>query len=206
MIYPEGGKFTMKILRHLVVAATAALLALASVSPREALAQIGVEINVTVAPPPRRVEVQYPSPGAEYVWHRGDWVYNPERGEYLWHPGHWVVRPDAEHTVWFPGDWVNFQGGWRYVPGHWRTPTEGPAPDYMKLVEVVKEPPTLQVESVPAPISGYAWDRGHWAWDGAGYRWVRGHWLIIPHEYHYWQPGHWYRSGNYYFFHNGFWH
>src|SRR5580692_8313087 len=151
----KGGKFTMKVLRHLI-AATAALLAVASVAPTVAHAQIGVEINVTVPPPARRVEVQYPSPGAEYVWHRGDWVYNPERGEYLWHPGRWVPRPDAEHTVWFPGDWVNFQGAWRYVPGHWRTPAEGPPPDYIKLVDVIKEPPTLQSEATPAPVAGYA--------------------------------------------------
>jgi WXXGXW repeat (2 copies) len=198
----------MKVMRHLVtaLAVTAATVALASFAPTVAQAQIGVEVNITAAPPPRKVEVQYASPGAEYVWHRGDWVYNPERGEYLWHPGHWVIRPDAEHSVWFPGDWVNFAGGWRYVTGHWRTPSEGPPPDYAKLVEVIKEPPTLQVEATPAPLAGYAWDRGHWAWDGAGYRWVRGHWLITPKEFHYWQPGHWYHSGTYYFFHPGFWH
>jgi hypothetical protein len=194
----------MKILRHLI-AATAAVLAIASVAPTEARAQMGVEVNITAAPPPRRVEVPYASPGAAYVWHRGDWVYNPERGEHMWHPGHWVLPPDAQHTVWFPGDWVNFQGAYRYVPGHWRTPAEAPPPDYIKLVEVVKEPPTLRAEATPVAPAGYAWDRGHWAWDGAGFRWVPGHWLIVPHEYHFWQPGHWYRSGNYFFFHNGFW-
>jgi hypothetical protein len=195
----------MKILRHLI-AATAAFLALGSVSPTVALAQIGVEVTITQKPPERRVEVPYPSPGADYVWQRGDWVYNPERGEYVWHPGRWVVRPDAQHTVWFPGEWVFFQNAYRYVPGHWRTAAEGPPADYIKLVEVVKEPPTLQWEPTPAPAPGYAWNRGHWAWDGAGYRWVRGHWLIMPHEYHYWQPGHWYHSGPYFFFQSGFWH
>jgi hypothetical protein len=195
----------MKALRHLLTA-TAAVLALAGVQPTVAHAQINAEINITIAPPARKVEVQYASPGADYVWHRGDWVYNPEIGNYVWHPGHWVIRPDAEHTVWHPGDWVNFQGGWRYVPGHWRTVAEGPAPEYIKLVDVRKEPPILQVEAVPAPLANYSWNRGHWAWDGNDYRWVRGNWLINPHEYTHWQSGHWYHSGVNYFFQNGYWH
>jgi hypothetical protein len=196
----------MKALRHFV-AATAAVLALANVGPTTvAHAQMGVEINVTTAPPARKVEVQYPAPGANYAWHRGDWVWCPEHGEWIWHPGHWVIHPDAQHTVWFPGDWVNFEGAWRYVPGHWRTPAEGAPPDYVKLVAVTKPPPVLQVESTPAPVAGYAWDRGHWAWDGVDYRWVGGHWLHAPREYHYWQPGHWYVHNNYYFFHAGYWH
>jgi hypothetical protein len=195
----------MKVLRHLIHAA-AAVLAIAAVEPTVAHAQINAEINITVAPPARKVEVQYASPGAEYVWHRGDWVYNGEIGKFIWHPGHWVMRPDETHTVWFPGDWVNFAGGWRYVPGHWRTAAEGAPPDYIKLVEVVKPPPALIVEQTPAPLAGYAWDRGHWAWDGVDYRWVRGHWLHANGEYLHWQPGHWYQSGNYWFYHNGYWH
>ena len=95
----------MKVLRHLITA-TAAVLALAAVEPTTANAQIGAEIVITAAPPARKVEVQYPSPGANYAWHRGDWVYNPEIGSYVWHAGHWVIHPDATHTVWAPGDWV----------------------------------------------------------------------------------------------------
>jgi len=195
----------MKVLRH-VVTAIAASLALASVQPTVASAQVNAEINITVAPPARKVEVEYPSPGADYVWHRGDWVYNAENGKWVWHAGHWVIRPDATHTIWHPGDWVNFGGGWRYVPGHWRTAAEGPAPDYVKLVEVTKAPPALIVEATPVPVAGYSWDRGHWSWDGIEYRWVRGHWLHNAPEYVHWQSGHWYQSGNYWFFHNGFWH
>jgi WXXGXW repeat (2 copies) len=195
----------MKVLRHLITA-TAAVLALAAVDPSPASAQIGAEIVITAAPPARKVEVQYAAPGANYAWHRGDWVYNPEIGSYVWHAGHWVIHPDATHTVWAAGDWVNFQGSWRYVPGHWRTVAEGPAPEPIKLVEVVKQPPVLQVESVPVALAGYSWDRGHWAWDGVDFRWVGGHWLHNPVEYHHWQSGHWYLSGSHWFFHNGYWH
>jgi hypothetical protein len=195
----------MKVLRHLITA-TAAVLAIAGVEPTVANAQVNAEFTITVAPPARKVEVQYAAPGPNYAWHRGDWVYNPEIGSYVWHAGHWVIHPDATHTVWSPGDWVNFQGGWRYVPGHWRTVAEGPAPDYIKLVEVVKPPPALVYESVPAPLAGYSWDRGHWSWDGLDYRWVHGHWLFNPHEYQHWQSGHWYQTGNNWFFHPGYWH
>jgi hypothetical protein len=194
----------MKILRHLVVA-TVAVLAVGPLAPSSADAQV-VEVIITREPPPRRVEVQYVSPGPEYVWHRGDWVFNPEITNYVWHPGHWVPRPDAEHSIWFPGDWVNFQGGWHYVPGHWRTPAEPPPPPYIKLVEVVREPPPPRAEIIPVLQPGYEWDPGHWSWDGADYRWVRGHWLFVPHEYHHWAPGHWARNGNFFFFHVGYWH
>jgi hypothetical protein len=194
----------MKISRHLVASAVA-ILALSGAAPSTARAQIGVEVTINVAPPPRTVEVQYPAPGADYVWHRGDWVWNPEVGRFGWHPVHWVVHPEG-FTIWHPGEWVNFAGSWHYVSGHWRTVAEGPAPDYIKLVDVVKEPPPMQAEVVPVAAPGYAWDRGHWAWDGAAYRWVRGHWLFVPREYHSWVPSHWYHSGNYWFFHNGYWH
>jgi hypothetical protein len=197
----------MNFARHLLVASVAAF-ALAGGLPATASAQpVGVEVIILKQPPPRPVEVQYAAPGAEYVWHRGDWVFSRETQAFIWHPGHWVVRPDPEHTVWFPGEWVNFAGSWRYVPGHWRTVAEGPAPDYMRLVEVVREPPPPVAETAPLVMSpGYEWDRGHWAWDGNGYRWVKGHWLIVPREYHRWVPGHWYRHDRFFFFENGYWH
>jgi hypothetical protein len=196
----------MNFVRHLLVA-TAAALALTGGFPSTASAQppVAEEVIIIPRPPERRVEVPYPAPSAEYVWHRGDWTYSPELRNFVWHPGHWVMRPDPAHTIWHPGEWVEFAGSWRFVPGHWRTVAEGPAPDYMRLVQVVKPPPPPMAEAVPVLQPGYEWDRGHWAWDGNDYRWVRGHWLFVPREYHHWVPGHWYRHQTYFFFKEGYW-
>lgn len=195
----------MKVARILPFALVAGLTLSSFVDSTPAQAQVGSEVRIMLAPPARRAETPYASPGADYVWQRGDWGYNAEHNDYAWHPGRWVLRPDAEHTVWFPGDWVNFGGSWHYVPGHWRTVAEGAPPDYGRLVDVVKEPPPLPPESVPAPVPGYGWDRGHWAWDGVTYRYVRGHWIHQPHELHAWEPGHWYSHEGRWFWHPGFW-
>jgi hypothetical protein len=197
----------MRFGRHLL-AATVAALALTGGYPTQAIAQgVVVEQVIIPRPPERRVEVQYAAPGAEYVWHRGDWVYSPELRNFVWHPGHWVMRPDAQHVYWFPGEWVEFAGSWRFVPGHWRTVVEGPAPrySYAQMAEVVKEPPPPAMEPRPALQPGYEWDPGHWAWDGEAYRWVRGHWLFVPREYHRWVPGHWYHHDRYFSFKEGYW-
>jgi len=65
--------------------------------------------------------------------------------------------PDA---VWIRGFWVWRQGGYVWIPGHWRT-----------------SPPPMQVEVVGvAPYPNAVWVRGHWAWRYGNYVWVRGHW------------------------------
>ena len=104
--------------RHLVIA-TATALALTGGFPSTASAQppVAEELVVIPRPPERRVEVPYPAPSAEYVWHRGDWVYSPEERNFVWHPGHWVMRPDAAHTIWHPGEWVDFAGVVPLRPG-----------------------------------------------------------------------------------------
>ena len=55
-------------------------------------------------------------------------------------------------------------------------------------------PPPVRYEAVPAPRTGYVWDRGHWRWAHGGYVWVPGHWQRVRMGYH-WRPGHWARRG-----------
>ena len=65
-------------------------------------------------------------------------------------------------AVWIGGFWTWRDGGYVWVPGHWRS-----------------APPALQVEVVSAaPYSGAVWVPGHWAWRPRyqRYVWVRGHW------------------------------
>jgi hypothetical protein len=196
---------TMKVLRHLVATA-ATVFALAGAAPSTASAQLGAEVSITVAPPALQSETISASPGAEYVWQRGEWTWSPERGGYLWHPGRWVLHPEGQ-TVWHPSEWILFNGGWRYLPGHWRGAAEPPPPEAARRVQVTVAPPADRVEVIPVrPSPAYSWIHGHWSWDGSGYRWVGGHWGFVPRESHEWVHGHWYRSGNYYFYASGYWH
>jgi hypothetical protein len=45
-------------------------------------------------------------------------------------------------------------------------------------------PPPPRVEVVPAPRHGYAWDPGHWVWNGHAHVWAAGHWVHERHGYH----------------------
>jgi hypothetical protein len=67
-------------------------------------------------PPPPPDETQPPSPGADYVWVDGDWVWN---GGWVWVGGHWVIPP-YPHAVWFHGGWVRGWRGFHRGPGRWR--------------------------------------------------------------------------------------
>lgn len=58
-------------------------------------------------------------------------------------------------------------------------------------------PPPPRVERIPPPPGpAYAWDRGHWRWDGHRYVWVRGRYLHRPRGVARWIPGHWARTAN----------
>jgi len=73
-------------------------------------------VYVRVAPPPERREVIVESPGRDYVWQRGHWVW--QGGGYGWVEGRWV-RTDREHR-WVEGRWVHDRYGWYYIDGHRR--------------------------------------------------------------------------------------
>jgi len=84
--------------------------------PVVATAPAGAVI-VTTAPPAARHEVVGVSPGTDYVWVRGYWVYT--NGRYTWTPGHYERRPRAGVT-WIQGHWDRTAAGWVWTPGHWR--------------------------------------------------------------------------------------
>jgi hypothetical protein len=68
-------------------------------------------------PPPPPAETPPPTPGTDYVWVDGDWVWN---GGWVWVGGHWVLPP-YPGAIWLHGRWGRRGwGGYRRVPGHWR--------------------------------------------------------------------------------------
>ncbi|WP_206951548.1 YXWGXW repeat-containing protein [Trinickia acidisoli] len=63
-----------------------------------------------------------------------------------------------------------------------------------EVIVAPNAPPPVRYEAVPAPRTGYVWDRGHWRWQGGQYAWVPGHWERVHVGYH-WVTGHWARRG-----------
>jgi hypothetical protein len=76
------------------------------------------QVFVRVAPPAPIVEPgPPPPPGPGYVWVAGHWHWNGER--WVWRHGHYVLRP-RHYGAWVPPHYDRRDGGWVYVPGHWR--------------------------------------------------------------------------------------
>ena len=70
---------------------------------------------VTVAPPPPQVEVISVSPGPDFFWIAGFWVW--EGGRHVWHPGHWEHNRPGYH--WTPNTWHRDGDHWRHEEGRW---------------------------------------------------------------------------------------
>jgi len=68
------------------------------------------------APPPPQDETPPPTPGPDYVWVGGDWVWN---GGWVWVGGHWAIPP-FPGGFWYHGGWRRGWGGYRHYRGHWR--------------------------------------------------------------------------------------
>jgi hypothetical protein len=75
----------------------------------------GVEGGWVETQPGDVTYVRPASPGADYIWIDGDWVWGG--GAYSWHEGHWD-RPRAGH-VWAGGHWENGGHGYRWHRGRW---------------------------------------------------------------------------------------
>src|SRR5580700_7132955 len=73
--------------------------ALVSLAPAPAKAQIAVGISIRVAPPAIPVYVQPPCPVEGYLWTPGYWAYG-DTG-YYWVPGVWVAPPRVG-LLWTP--------------------------------------------------------------------------------------------------------
>jgi len=67
----------------------------------------------------RPVDVTYVrpvSPGVDYVWIDGDWVWGG--GRYTWRQGYWSRPRGSRH--WESGRWESGAHGYRWNRGHWR--------------------------------------------------------------------------------------
>lgn len=71
------------------------------------------------APPAPYAENIPPSPGPDYCWVPGRWVWN--NNVWVWESGNYMFRPGAGMT-WVPGQWVwnHHWHGYVWIPGHWR--------------------------------------------------------------------------------------
>lgn len=71
---------------------------------------------VSEPPPPAPVDTTVVvTPGPDYVWIGGEWIWN---GQWVWVAGHWGLPP-YPHAVWVRGYWHRGTYGWRRTPGHW---------------------------------------------------------------------------------------
>jgi hypothetical protein len=79
-----------------------------------------------------------------------------------------------------------------------------PAP----VVYIPRPPPAEVVEVMPAPPDPrpiWAWQKGHWRWDGREYAWNPGHWVERPQHVAEWAPPHWEQHANGWFMVEGHW-
>ncbi len=72
---------------------------------------------VESAPPPPPLERRPGSPGADYVWDPGHWVWY--EAAWRWQPGRWLRRPNPE-AQWMNGYWQPHARGFIWVDGEWK--------------------------------------------------------------------------------------
>jgi WXXGXW repeat (2 copies) len=107
----------MKVLRSQVFAlmlgaAFPAFLA----APAEA--QVSIDVNVAIAPPPLPYYEQPIIPAEGYIWVPGYWAWDPAEDDYYWVPGTWVLPPQPE-LLWTPPYWGWVGGRYVFHPGYW---------------------------------------------------------------------------------------
>jgi len=76
-------------------------------------------------------------------------------------------------------------------------------------VIVSRPPPPPREEPIPPPPRGpvemFAWQPGHWHWDGREYNWKPGHYEKRPAREAQWVPHAWVPRGNQWVFVPGHW-
>lgn len=88
------------------------LTAAAAIAPAVSLGAVVVDISV--APPPARVEV-VPAPRAGFVWAPGYWDWRGHN--HVWVEGRWIKGRAGYH--WVPDRWVQHGNHWHHEVGHW---------------------------------------------------------------------------------------
>jgi len=71
-------------------------------------------------------------------------------------------------------------------------------------VEIGTAPPPDREVFIPAPRSGFIYERPHYTWDGRAYVWTDGRYIEERHGHVYYQPQIVHR-GEHYYFHSGHW-
>jgi hypothetical protein len=102
---------------RLLIVATA-MLALTSVLPAPATAQVAIGISVGFPPPELPVYVQPICPGEGYIWTPGYWAWDPDYEDYYWVPGTWVLAPEVGY-LWTPGYWAWGGSAFVFYEGYW---------------------------------------------------------------------------------------
>src|SRR5262249_43032059 len=123
------------------------MFAFALLVPGLALADFGYVpgVQVTVAPPPVRVEARPIAPSPNHIWIGGHWGWRGGRHE--WMGGHWVMPPGAGYR-WVDARWANEGGRWTFFEGHWAPPMVMQQP----IVEEPAQPEVIVDQAPPAPI------------------------------------------------------
>ena len=76
----------------------------------------GSRVVVTHAPPVPPRDVVIVSPGHDYVWIQGGWVW---QNGWVWHRGHWD-RPPQPRAVWVPHRYEFHSNAHVWIAGGWR--------------------------------------------------------------------------------------
>ena len=103
-------------IRLLVIAV--AMLALTSVLPPPATAQVSIGISVGFPPPELPVYEQPLCPGEGYIWTPGYWAWDSDDADYYWVPGTWVQAPEVGY-LWTPGYWGWGGSAFVFYEGYW---------------------------------------------------------------------------------------
>ena len=101
-----------------LLAAAIAMLALTSVLPAPATAQVAIGISVGFPPPALPVYEQPICPDEGYIWTPGYWAWDPDDEDYYWVPGTWVLAPEVGF-LWTPGYWGWGGAAFVFHEGYW---------------------------------------------------------------------------------------
>jgi hypothetical protein len=102
------------MMKKLMLAASIAAIAAASVGTMVTPAAAAVQVYVQTAPPPLREE-RVPAARHGYTWAPGHWQAHGQK--YAWNAGSWQ-RNRPGYTYNQP-NWVEHDGRWSMEKGHW---------------------------------------------------------------------------------------
>lgn len=170
--------------------AAALTLGAAALMPLPSMAQSGVNVFVTAAPPAARYE-SIPAPRSGQVWVPGYW--NWEGNRHVWIAGHFeAVRNGYQYQR---SEWARDNDGWRLNRGGWQQVAQNSGSNYTMIRMA---PPQPRFEREPRARPGYVWAPGYWNWRGNRHVWVRGSWIRDRPGYVYSQPRWLQRDGQWY--------